>query len=294
MASGPWPIDGGLATHLEARGHDIRGSLWSARVLADHPDAVRDAHRDFIDVGARIVVTASYQVSRDGFVEAGRTPGDADAALRRSVEVARAAAGTDALVAASVGPYGAITHDGGEYRGRYGLSHAELVDFHGARLDVLAQAAPDLFAVETIPDADEAAAVLDALADHPHIPAWVTYSCGDAERTWAGQPIEEAIALASASASVVAVGVNCVAPTLLSDLLERVRAATRLPIVAYPNGGWVWLPDTESWAGHRQAWTDADLSAWVGQGVALIGGCCMVEPVDIARLSRVCATARSS
>ena len=96
-------------------------------------------HQAYLDAGARVVVTASYQVSREGFIDAGRTSAQADAALRTAVEVAReAVADRDALVAASVGPYGAILHDGSEYRGRYDVSHARLVDFHGERLRVIA------------------------------------------------------------------------------------------------------------------------------------------------------------
>ena len=125
-------MDGGLATELERRGHDLGDALWSARILADDPGEIRAVHQAYLDAGARVVVTASYQVSREGFVEAGRTSPQADAALRTAVEVAReAVADRDALVAASVGPYGAILHDGSEYRGRYGVSHAKLVDFHG-------------------------------------------------------------------------------------------------------------------------------------------------------------------
>jgi len=241
------------------------------------------------------VITASYQVSRRGFLAEGSTEAHADAALVRSVDLARQAveeAGRDGvLVAASVGPYGAITHDGGEYRGRYGLSHDQLVDFHGERIAVLAAAQPDLLAVETIPDTDEAAAIADVLADYPDLPAWITFSCGDERTTWAGQPVEEAAAMVAAAPSVQAVGVNCVVPDLVSPLISRMSRATELPLVAYPNAGRVWLPDTETWSeagsGHEGdggggVWPLAD---WVSSGVRVLGGCCCVEPADIASLA---------
>jgi homocysteine S-methyltransferase len=293
-----------LATHLEALGADISGPLWSARVLADHPEVLVDAHADFIDAGARVVISASYQVSRGGFVAQGRSAAQADVALRRSVEVAREAVhrrGADAsgvLVAASVGPYGAITHDGGEYRGRYGLTHEELVDFHGERIEILAEADPDLLAVETIPDADEAAAIAEVLVDYPDLPAWMTFSCGDERTTWAGQPISEAVRAAVCAPSVTAIGVNCVAPHLVTGLLGRIAGATDLPtgmpLVAYPNAGRVWLPDTETWsdsaagggrvesASGTQGWPVTD---WVFAGARLIGGCCCVEPEAVSALA---------
>jgi homocysteine S-methyltransferase len=290
------PIDGGLATHLELLGEDISGSLWSARLLVDSPDSIVRAHRDFIDAGARVVISASYQVSRAGFRAAGMTEAAADTALVRSIHLAREAVADQGdtgstLVAASVGPYGAITHDGAEYRGRYGLSREELIDFHGQRLEVLVGAGPDLLAVETIPDAEEADAIARVLEDFAEIPAWVTFSCGDGARTWAGQPIEEAIAAATTAENVAAVGINCVAPGLVTELLTRIRAVTPVPLVAYPNAGRVWLPGTETWsdppddAADDAVNGDWPVKEWVERGAVLIGGCCCVAPTDIASLA---------
>lgn len=140
MSRAPLPshvsvLDGGLSTQLERMGHDVTGPLWTARVLVEEPSVITAAHRAFMEAGCDVIITSGYQVSRRGFREAGRTARDADDALRSSVAVARAAAaGTPVLVAASIGPYGAVLHDGSEYRGRYGLSHRQLVDFHRERL----------------------------------------------------------------------------------------------------------------------------------------------------------------
>jgi homocysteine S-methyltransferase len=292
LAGGPCAIDGGLATHLEQAGHSLNDSLWSARIIADDLPAVVRAHRDFINAGARVVISASYQVSRAGFISAGRTAQEADDALVASIAAARMAAdGAGVLVAASIGPFGAISHDGAEYRGNYGLSHNQLVDFHAQRLAVIAATKPDLFAMETIPDVVEAAAIAEALADHGDIPAWMSFSCADERHTAAGQSIGEAVSAATQAPSVAAVGVNCVAPGLVSGLLEHMREVTAVPLVAYPNAGAAWLPETGTWAdGGTRTRSEADISprliqAWVDRGAALIGGCCQVEPEAIASVS---------
>nr|WP_257956928.1 homocysteine S-methyltransferase family protein [Nocardioides sp. B-3] len=122
-------------------------------------------------------------------VAAGLTRREAEHTIVASVELARgvrdevaAASGRRLLVAASVGPYGAVLADGSEYRGRYGVSPAALRDFHGPRLELLASAGPDLLAVETIPDAEEAE-VLVPLLDELGLPAWFSYSVeGDSTR----------------------------------------------------------------------------------------------------------------
>lgn len=129
LSARPVVLDGGLATRLEARGHDLSDALWSARLLLDDPDEIRATHADFFAAGAEVATTASYQVSESGFLAAGRDRAEAREALRRSVRLAREAAERFAgprWVAASVGPYGATLADGSEYRGDYGLSVAEL------------------------------------------------------------------------------------------------------------------------------------------------------------------------
>src|SRR6185312_8319822 len=91
------------------------------------------------------------------------------------------------FVAASVGPYGAMLADGAEYRGNYGLSVKELVRFHRDRLLMLADAGPDVLALETVPDTVEAEALLEAL-DGIGVPAWLSYTIEGA-KTRAGQPL---------------------------------------------------------------------------------------------------------
>lgn len=272
LQSGPVVIDGGLSTQLEAMGCRISDPLWTARVLVEDPEIVVAAHRAFIAAGARIVISASYQVSRAGFREVGLTDADADRALRASIAAARSAGG--ALVAASVGPYGAITHDGAEYRGRYGLSVDELASFHAERLAVLVDAGPDLLAVETIPDADEAAALLQALDAHPSIPAWVSFTAADGRRLWAGQAIEDAVRLVAGHPSVAAVGVNCTAPEHIDELIARIAQASDLPIVVYPNAGGAWDAASGTWDRAGGPGLDARVGDWVQSGARIIGGCC--------------------
>ena len=287
----PVVVDGGLSTQLEAQGHDVSGALWTGRVLLEDPGAVTRAHAAYVQAGADAVITASYQVSRAGFEASGLTSVQADAALLASIAAARdAAAGTSVRVAASVGPYGAILHDGSEYRGRYGLSHQRLVDFHRERIDVLAGGGPDLLAVETIPDVDEAVALVDVLADHPGLPAWMCFSAADAERTCAGQPIEDAVAAAVSAPSVVAVGINCTDPRHIVGLVSRMRTVTDLPIVVYPNAGGAWDPVDGTW--HESGdgvFPDEIVRSWQAAGATAIGGCCGTDARAIAAIGRLLA-----
>lgn len=282
----PLAIDGGMSTELEQQGCRLEGSLWTAQALLDDPALIQAAHKAYVDAGASVVITASYQISRTGFVEAGFTAEDADRALRASIEVARkAVAGTDTLVAASVGPYGAILHDGSEYKGNYGKTVEELRAFHAERLTVLLSANPDLLAIETIPDALEAEALVAALAEFPGAIAWMSFSLGPDGKLWAGQSLAEAAQIAASSEAIAAIGVNCVDPALVSAAIAEIRSVSDLPIVIYANGGGIWNSETGLW---ENADADALVSyakTWAGQGASLIGGCCGTHAGDIRQLA---------
>lgn len=291
FGDGPVVIDGGLSTQLTALGQDTSGHLWTGRVLLENPEAIRRAHADYVAAGADVVITSSYQVSRRGFEQAGMDAAQADAALRASTLAAReAVAGSGARVAASVGPYGAILHDGSEYRGQYGLAVAALVDFHRERLDVLADTGPDLLAVETIPDVVEAEALVRVLADHPDLPAWITFSAVDGGRVCAGQAIEEAVTVAASAPSVAAVGINCTDPRFVEELVWRIRAVTALPIVVYPNAGGAWDAADGEWheAGDT-VFPDTVVERWRDAGATAIGGCCGTDTRAISAIARVLA-----
>lgn len=279
-------VDGGLSTQLESMGCDINGPLWTARALQENPNAIEAAHRAFIAAGADVVITGSYQVSRKGFVEAGHTGEDADRALGLSVEIARRAAeGTRAVVAASVGPYGAISHDGREYKGNYGLSERQLADFHRERIEFLVAAAPDMLAIETIPDVREAEALAVALEDFSGFPAWITFAAKDEGHVCAGQTIEEAVAVAQSIPGIERVGINCTAPAHVNGLIDRITAATSLPVIVYPNAGGTW----DSLSGHWLGVTHEDIvrcaREWRDHGATWIGGCCGTEAEGIGAIS---------
>lgn len=281
-------LDGGLSNALESRGHDLSDALWSARLLRDAPEEIAAVHRAYYLAGADVATTASYQASEEGFVRAGVGRTEARRLVADSVAIARevrdslAAGGRTRLVAASVGPYGAMLADGSEYRGRYGVSRAVLRDFHGPRLELLASAGPDLLAVETIPDADEAA-VLVELLDEVAAPAWLSYSvAGPATR--AGQPLAEAFEVAASARSAVAIGVNCCAP---EDVLPALRVAAEvsdLPLVAYPNSGETWDGGARRWRGPA-GFDEGAAPEWVAAGARYVGGCCRVGPAEIGRLA---------
>lgn len=274
-------------------GYDLTDPLWSARLLRDDPGAIVDAHLAFLRAGAQVVTTASYQASFDGFAAAGIGCDEAARLMRLSVDLAREAVerheaetGERALVAASVGPYGAALADGSEYRGRYGLTVRALRDWHAPRFEVLADEARegrvDLLALETIPDIDEAAA-LTGLVAGTGLTVWLSFTV-EGDSTRAGQPSVEAFSVVRGVDEVAAVGVNCCAPADVLGAVREVRRVTGLPAVVYPNSGEEWDATHRCWTPPRDPASRVEVlaPAWIDAGAGVVGGCCRVTPAQIA------------
>jgi len=288
-----------MASELERLGARIDGPLWSAHVLEDAPEKIVAVHRAYIEAGADCIETASYQVSRRGYAEIGLAPQRADAALLRSVGLAREAAAAfparRIVIAASLGPYGAVLHNGAEYHGNYELSHAQLVEFHRERIDVFACAngteGPDLLAFETLPSREEARAIAEALLPWPEMPVWFSFTCKDAEHVAHGERLSECAAVVGQLSQTVAVGVNCTQPALIASLVRELRGGTGKPVVVYPNSGEGWDALHRCWTGTSDPAVYGSMARdWFAAEAWMVGGCCRTRPEHIRQVKETLTT----
>jgi homocysteine S-methyltransferase len=287
-------IDGALATELERRGCDLKDELWSARILLEQPEIIKQVHLDYFKAGADCAITASYQATIEGFQKRGLSQTEAIALIQKSVSLAREArdefwaeetnrAGrAKPFVAASVGPYGAFLADGSEYRGQYGLSQKELIDFHRPRMKALVESGADLLACETIPSLVEAQAIARLLAEFPNTSAWISFSARDEMHISEGQVFADCVQHLEGHPQVVALGINCTSPAYVPSLIREAGKKTEKPLLVYPNSGetynaarndWNGDPALEVFGTHAREWYEA--------GARLIGGCCRTTPEDI-------------
>jgi homocysteine S-methyltransferase len=290
-------LDGALATELERRGCDLNDPLWSARVLLETPELIRQVHADYFAAGADCAITASYQATFEGFARRGLNANQAADLMRLSVKLALEA--RDAFwvvpenqigrvkpfIAASVGPYGAFLADGSEYRGDYGLSELELMAFHRPRMAVLATSGADILACETIPSLLEAMALAKLLEEFPGVTAWISFSAKDGLHVNNGETFAECVQALESFPQVIAVGINCTAPQFIPDLVRSARGFTQKPIVVYPNSGETYNAILKRWSGEETCQSFAtDARAWFEAGANLIGGCCRTNPDHIRAL----------
>ncbi|XP_074309469.1 homocysteine S-methyltransferase 1 [Silene latifolia] len=299
-------IDGGFATQLEKHGASINDPLWSALCLIQDPHLIQRVHLEYMEAGADILVTSSYQATIPGFLSRGMSMEEAESLLVKSVKLAIQSRDEfwstvsviaensykRALVAASIGSYGAYLADGSEYSGIYGddVSLAKLKDFHRRRLQVLAGAGPDILAFETIPNKLETQAIVELLEDENiDIPSWICFSSVDGENAPSGESFEDCLNVINKSNKVAMAGINCAPPQFVDTLIRRFKKLTHKMIVVYPNSGEIWDGRAKRWLPSQcsddKAFTSMALR-WREAGAKLIGGCCRTTPSTIRGISK--------
>lgn len=302
-------LDGGFSTQLSQHvGAKIDGDpLWTSRFLVTDPDAVFQTHVDFLRAGSDIIETNTYQASVTGFGQYLNLSIDESLELiKGAVDLAKNAVKlytkerkirdeNRPLIAGSVGPYGAALHDGSEYSGSYGstVSVTEIMDWHRLRIRTLVDAGCDLLALETIPCASEAEALVNLLREFPGIKAWLSFSCnqeGSSQTLVDGSGFRETVLACwnrAPTGQLLALGANCLAPGVVDALLEELSEQERVPMVVYPNSGEVYTVE-KGWRyeGMKPPRPAKFVKRWLDLGAKYVGGCCRTGVKDVMEIKK--------
>jgi homocysteine S-methyltransferase len=291
-------LDGALGTELERQGCNLEDPLWSARILLEQPELIRQTHLNYFRAGADCSITSSYQASVEGFQSRGLEKEEALDLIGKTVKLAAEAKEiyrqeinnpnqSVPLVAGSVGPYGAFLADGSEYRGDYQVADEVLKDFHKPRIQALLEAGADLLAFETIPSLREAEILIDLLKEYPNSSAWLTFTLQDAHYISDGTPLGRCAELAASSDQIAAVGLNCAPFSVVTDAVKELKRYSSKPIIVYPNSGEEYDAVSKTWSGTEGLETLAGCSPeWYKAGARIIGGCCRTTPQQIQHLTK--------
>ncbi|MED0589288.1 homocysteine S-methyltransferase [Bacillus subtilis] len=291
-------LDGAMATELERKGCDLNDSLWSAKILMEEPELIKQVHTDYFAAGADCAITASYQSTFEGFAARGLSEAEARRLIELSVSIAAEARDEfwsleenrlnrpKPIIAASVGPYGAYLADGSEYRGNYTISEDELIEFHRPRMKALIEAGADVLACETIPCLTEAKAIVRLLKESPETYAWISFSAKDGLHISDGTPAADCASWLDGHRQIAALGINCTPLQHIPSLIKELKKNTSKPIIVYPNSGEQYDPETKKWNGEACAESyGTNARTWHEKGARLIGGCCRTKPEDIQEIA---------
>lgn len=296
-------LDGGFATQLELPPFkkDLSSELWSAECLITDAESIKAVHKGYVNAGADVISTSSYQLSLNGLLKRGLSEQEAKNVCLESINLANASRGPKTLVALSLGPYGATLADGSEYTGIY--SPIDLVEFHRSRLHLYGSAIDevDIILFETIPSMQEALAIQIAIQDFTFTQVWISFSCkltGEDMTLSSGENLNVAVKKLIESRRFSAYGINCSksAPIekfqqLLSSLSDVIRGHD-LRALLYPDGGATWDAVKREWSSDSMspALFAEQALTWLDHfhGIPVaIGGCCGTSWEHIKALRKV-------
>jgi len=282
-------LDGGMGQELVKRLGKPATPLWSADVLAQRPDIVKDVHGTFLEAGAEVITLASYAATPERLRQAGREAEFEDL-QRAAVKVAQEAR---AQVKPSARIAGCLPPLPGSYRPHDRLPD-EAMDAEYERLVAVQRGGVDLFLCETLGSVGEARSATRA-AKASGLPVWTALSVDEADgtRLRSGEPLADGIAAALAEGAD-AVLVNCSPPEAIAQAMPILLALGEV-VGAYANGFTTVEPliAKGSTVDSLESRTDLGPEAyadwavsWRDEGAAILGGCCEVGPEHIAELTR--------
>ncbi|MFI5280725.1 MAG: bifunctional homocysteine S-methyltransferase/methylenetetrahydrofolate reductase [Gemmatimonadales bacterium] len=265
-------FDGAMGTMLYAKGVFINVCYDELNLKA--PDLVQEIHEAYVKAGAEILETNTFganpaKLAHFGLVE------ETYAINRRAAELARAAAGTRALVAGAIGPLGIRLEPFGE------TSRVEAHELFKTQAQGLLEGGVHGFILETFSDLDEIHEALRAVRAISDLPVFAQMTIEDDGATaYGNDPESLARALDEYGADVI--GLNCsVGPQGVLEAIERMARVTSRPLSAQPNAG---LPrqvgDRKMYMASPE-YTGEYAKRLVEAGARFVGGCCGTTPEHI-------------
>lgn len=256
-------LDGAMGTQLQARGLPVGENPEYFNL--SHPEIVRSIHKDYVDAGANVITTNTFQANRTKVKQE-------DLPSLISSAIGHAKDAVPSLVAYDMGPIGQLLRPAGT------LSFDEAYDIFKEQVLLAEQNRADLVLIETMSDLLEAKAAILAVKENTKLPVFVTMSYQADARTFMGcDPLTATLTLQSLN--VDALGVNCsLGPVELLPIVNTILEYAKVPVIVQANAG---LPEIIEGKTHYLITVKEYVQAvgyMVQKGVQIVGGCCGTTP----------------
>lgn len=283
----PAVLDGGLSFPLEEKKIRMNTNLWTAELLISKPELIREVHINYIDSGAKIITTSSYQASFKSLKKRGYSEIQSKNIILKSVEIVEEIKknyNNKIIIAASIGPYGSYLADGSEYVGNYDINEETFFDFYKKKVDLLDSSSADVLAFETIPSYKEAKVISNILKETKK-QSWISFSCKNQKEISDGTKLEKCCEYLNNHSKIFGVGVNCTSPKYISKLISILkRKLKNKKIIIYPNSGEIYDGKNKNWIGNSNITFESYIDEWLNLGVDILGGCCRVGTKEIKKI----------
>lgn len=274
-------LDGGTGSYLQKIGlcPGELPELWNL----ERPEAIVALGKAYYEAGSHMICTNTFGANGLKFHGKDGMP-TVSQVVEAAVGCAKIARDTadggqkDRYIALDVGPLGKMLAPFGD------LSFERAVELFAETIRAGAAAGVDCIMIETMNDAYETKAAVLAAKENCELPIFVTNVYDDSGKLMTGATPEVMVALLEGM-RVDAIGANCsLGPQQMLPVLQRLCAATNLPVIMKPNAG---MPRSE----HGQTVYDVDAATFArymaemaDYGACIMGGCCGTTPEYISEL----------
>jgi len=282
-------LDGAIGTEILRR-----EVTWADHQLMSRPEFVRTIHADYINAGAEIISTNSFQLCKRALFNHFRDEAHrrhigasdldmrANRLLAQSVKLAIEAR-QQAKANQSVAVAAAVTTLEWCFRPDLAPSDAQAKTEYREIFQVVKDAGADLVLLETVNGIHEAVTALK-VAKEIGLPFWVSFVPTEKGKLFTGETLKKAAA-AMEKGGADAVLLNCAPPDDISEGLRQLAPATKLPIGTYAHIGRFDPPEwlfTEEYPPNKYA---VESARWKKMGATILGGCCGTTPEHIRQLN---------
>ena len=301
-------LDGATGTYLQQLGlteDDFCGTVFSNHpqplkgcndvLCITKPEAIKQMHRDYINAGADIIETNSFNCNRYSLADYGLEDRVYDIA-KAAAEVAakcKEESGKWTVVAGSMGPTNktaSMSADVNNPAARE-VTFQDLVETYTDCVRGLLDGGADVILVETIFDTLNAKAAIKAVMNVEEergidVPIMASGTLADASgRTLSGQTVEAYVASLT-HGNLISIGLNCAfGARQLKPWLKRLAEVAPCPVSVHPNAG---LPNVMGGYDETPETFADSAREFMSEGlINIYGGCCGTTPAHIKAIAEV-------
>lgn len=272
-------MDGAMGTELANAGLEMGGQN-----CISHPKEVLAIHEKYSRIGCDLLLTNTLTMNRV-YIETHGLNIDVKKVNLAGAKLAKSAARPGQYVLGDISSTGQMLEPYGEF------TETQFCETFREQAETLAAGDVDGFIVETMFDLRETLCAVRACREAGSLPVFASLSFQTAERegrTMMGDCARD-IAIALANAEVAAVGANCgdIDPHEAARIVEIMKDAVDLPILAQPNAGLPKLINGQTIFEMTPDEFAKGIAACLHAGASLVGGCCGTTPEHIQCIAKL-------